>query len=179
MPPGASYIRSMTSLSRGSARASRKLSFGAILPLALFILATMAVAAIGSIATQSGQDWYDTLQKPAFNPPGWVFSPVWTTLYVAMAVAAWLVYREGGPGSPIALGAWVTQLGLNLGWSWAFFGAENAALGLAEILVLLAAILITAGLFYRVKRLAALLMVPNAAWVAFATLLNFEIWRLN
>ena len=109
------------------------------------------MAAIGSIATQSGQDWYDTLQKPAFNPPSWVFSPVWTALYVAMAVAAWLVYRERGPGSPLALGTWVLQLGLNLGWSWVFFGAEQAGLGVLEILILFAAIVVTIVLFFRLR----------------------------
>lgn len=146
-----------------------------------FIVLCLAVAATGGAVTASSVGtWYAGLAKPAFNPPNWVFGPVWTTLYVLMAVAAWRVWRRRGePGARPALGAWALQLALNLGWSFLFFGAQAIGAALAEIALLLAAIVATATLFWRIDRPAGALFVPYIAWVSFATALNAALWRLN
>ena len=146
-----------------------------------FILLGLAVGAAGGAITSTSVDtWYAALEKPSFNPPNWVFAPVWTTLYVLMAIAAWRVWRlrDTPPARP-ALGLWAVQLALNLCWSFVFFGARMVGGALAEIGVLFVAILATGALFWRVDRMAGALMVPYAAWVAFAMVLNAAIWRLN
>ena len=154
------------------------------LGLAGFVALSFAVAgAGGAITATSVGSWYPTLAKPAFNPPDWVFGPVWTLLYAMIAVAGWRVWRlrgwtRNGALDP-ALLAWALQLGLNLCWSFVFFGAQMIGAALIEITVLLAAIGVTARLFWRVERAAAWLLAPYAAWVAFATLLNAALWRLN
>jgi tryptophan-rich sensory protein len=148
--------------------------------LAGFVALTLAAGAAGGLATASSVDtWYPTLAKPAFNPPNWVFAPVWTTLYVLMAIAAWRVWRSGATAARLALGAWALQLALNLSWSLLFFGLQRIGAALAEILVLLAAIALTARLFWRIDRAAGALLAPYLAWVAFAALLNAALWRLN
>lgn len=122
--------------------------------------------------------WYAGLQKPAFNPPNWLFAPVWTTLYALMAVAAWRAWRKVG----LAHGAmllWAVQLFLNFTWSQVFFGMHDAALALADLIVLWVALAATAIRFRRIDRWAAWLLVPTLLWVAFAGVLNWEIWRLN
>jgi tryptophan-rich sensory protein len=121
--------------------------------------------------------WYTTVQQPAFTPPNWVFGPVWTTLYLLMGVALYLVWRD--EKDRLALAAFAVQLALNASWTLVFFGMQWPAGGLAVIVALLAAIVATIALFARVDRRAALLLVPYLAWVGFATALNFEIWRLN
>jgi len=136
------------------------------------------VAAFGS-RFQAGA-WYDQLTRPALTPPSWVFGVVWSVLYGLMAIAAWLVWkRRGFAGAPWALGAFLVQLALNAAWSWLFFGIHRIGLALLEILLLWAAIAITAILFWRHRGLAAALLLPYLLWVSFATCLNFEIWRLN
>jgi len=148
--------------------------------LAGFIVLTLAVAAIGSVFTNSGQDWNDSLEKPWFYPPGWLFGPTWTALYVMMAVAAWLVWRGRGlQRTQGALGLWVAQLALNLAWTGIFFGLEQPGWGLVEIAVLWLAIAATIVAFWRHSEPASWLLVPYLAWVTFATALNFELWRLN
>lgn len=140
-----------------------------------FLVAVFAAAMVGIVAKPDA--WYAGLHKPSFNPPNWLFGPVWTILYIAMAVAAWRVFvRRGFDRS---LWAWSVQLALNAAWSPLFFAAHAIALALADILVLLLAVLGTALLFFRRDRIAGSLMLPYAAWVAFATLLTFAIWRLN
>lgn len=124
--------------------------------------------------------WYATLLKPSWNPPAWVFAPTWTLLYILMALAAWLVWREGGwraQGRP--LGLFLVQLFLNALWTPLFFGLHWPGGALADILVLWAVLAITLLSFGRVNTLACLLLMPYLAWVTFATLLNFTIWRLN
>lgn len=143
-----------------------------------FILLCLAVAGLGGLATaQSVTTWYTTLNKPPFNPPGWIFGPVWTTLYIMMAVAAWRVWLKQGFGLPLYV--WAAQLALNCLWSFLFFAFQSPFWAMVDIIPLLALILLTMRLFLPVDRLAGLLLAPYAAWVSFATLLNFSIWWLN
>ncbi len=148
--------------------------------LAAFLLLVALVSAAGGWATASSVGtWFAGLEKPSFNPPGWLFGPVWTALYVMIAVAGWRLWRRGGPASRRALTAWYVQLLLNLMWSFLFFGARMIGAALIEIVVLLAAIITTIALSWRVDQAAAWLLVPYLAWVSFATLLNAALWRLN
>jgi translocator protein len=154
------------------------------LGLAGFLALGFAVAgAGGAITATSVGGWYQGLAKPGFNPPDWIFGPVWTLLYALIALAGWRIWRLRGwraqGGIEPALLVWALQLALNLCWSFVFFGARMIGAALLEIVVLLAAIVVTLGLFARIERLAAWLLAPYAAWVAFAALLNAELWRLN
>ena len=125
-------------------------------------------------------DWYAQIKKPAWNPPGWIFGPVWTALYVMMAASAWLVWRRGGfPMRRGPLGLFLVQLALNAAWSPLFFGLKDPALAYAEIVLLWLAILGTLVVFWRVDRFAGALLAPYLAWVGFAAVLNFTLWRLN
>lgn len=152
-----------------------------MLPAIAILVATFAVAGLGGLATSSSvTTWYAALEKPTFNPPNSVFGPVWTTLYALMAYAAWRAWR--GAASDLrrrAMVLYAAQLLLNLLWSVAFFGLRQPALALVDIALLLMAILLTGAVFWRIDRTAGLAMAPYAAWVAFAGVLNFEIWRLN
>ena len=124
-----------------------------IAALAVFVALCFAVAAVGGAVTATSVGiWYGQLAKPAFNPPDWMFGPVWTVLYLLMAIAAWRVWCRRGRthGAGLALGAWAVQLALNLCWSFLFFGARMIGAALAEIVVLLAAILVTTGLLEEV-----------------------------
>jgi tryptophan-rich sensory protein len=149
--------------------------------LAGFVALCLAIGAVGGAVTSASVgSWYAELEKPAFNPPDAVFGPVWTVLYLMMAFAAWRVWRlRALAGARTALGAWALQLALNLCWSLVFFGMRMPGAALAEIAALLAAIVLTLVLFWRLDRLAGALLVPYAAWVGFAALLNAAIWQLN
>lgn len=149
--------------------------------LLVFLALCFAVSGLGGLITaQSVGTWYQDLAKPAFNPPDWIFAPVWTTLYLLMAVSAWRVWRRAGlRDGRTALLAFGVQLALNLGWSATFFGLTMPGLALVVVLLLLAAIAVVIRLFWAVDRPAAVLLVPLLAWVGFATLLNAAIWRLN
>jgi len=151
------------------------------LALGGFLAICFLVSGIGGwVTATSVGTWYETLEKPAFNPPDWVFGPVWTALYIMIAVAGWLVWRKAGfSGAKPAFIVYFVQLGLNLLWSFLFFGAQNPAVALAGILALLASIVATALLFSRIDRVAAMLFLPYAAWVAFASVLNGSIAYLN
>ncbi|QUD90897.1 tryptophan-rich sensory protein [Phenylobacterium montanum] len=152
-----------------------------LLPAAASIAIALAVGAVGGFATHSSVgSWYATLAKPSFNPPNAVFGPVWTMLYVLMALAAWRVWRTG-PRKAVGLplGLYAAQLALNLAWSLIFFGLRQPGLALADIAALMALVIATTIAFLRIDRPAGLIMIPYAAWVAFASALNFEIWRLN
>lgn len=149
-----------------------------------FVVLCLAVAAGGGAVTATSVGtWYAALAKPAFNPPNGLFGPVWTALYLMMAFAGWRVWRRrgaaGAGATRLALGAWAVQLALNFGWSLLFFGARLIGAALAEIALLLAAILVTLVLSWRIDRVAGALLLPYAAWVAFATVLNAALWRLN
>jgi translocator protein len=138
-----------------------------------------SAAGIGSLATNPNiATWYAGLVKPTWNPPNWIFGPVWTLLYISMAVAAWLVWRQGGLWQR-ASALFAVQLALNAAWSWLFFGFHMPGAAFVEIVVILAAIAATTIAFWRQSLAAGILMVPYLGWVAFATVLNFTIWRLN
>lgn len=150
-------------------------------PRSLLILAGFVVLVVGAgmfIGTQTSPGvWYAALEKPFFNPPNWVFGPVWFTLYVLIAIAGWRTFLSG-PVS-LAMGLWVLQMLLNWGWSPAFFAAENLWLGVAVIVPLLAVILAFIVERWNRDRISALLFLPYAAWVGFATLLNLSLALLN
>jgi len=150
------------------------------LVLIIFIAICLGVGGLGSIFTAQGvRDWYPTLHKPAGTPPGWVFGPVWTTLYVLMAVSAWLIWRQYGWEARTALVVFAAQLVLNLAWSGIFFGARLPGVALVEITILWLAILLNVVVFYPLSPLAASLLVPYLLWVTYASYLNFGLWRLN
>ena len=151
------------------------------LMLLSFLCLCYGAAVLGSILTSSSvETWYADLRKPSFNPPDWIFAPVWSALYFMMATSAWLVWRKAGwSGARFALALFFGQLALNVAWSGLFFALRRPAIALIEIVFLLGTIIATAVAFRPVSGLAFWLMVPYALWVAFATLLNFKIWRLN
>ncbi|MBN9075090.1 MAG: tryptophan-rich sensory protein [Rhizobiales bacterium] len=149
---------------------------------AVAILPIVAASLLGQWATYPNlANWYAGLTKPVFNPPNWIFAPVWTTLYILMAWSVWRILKlpVATPGRNIALVFFFLQLALNAAWSWLFFGFNNPLAGLVNIVLQWIVILITIALFWQLDGIAAVCLVPLAAWVAFATLLNFEIWRLN
>jgi tryptophan-rich sensory protein len=144
-----------------------------------FLIGTLVVGATASVFTEpSIAGWYASLKKPSFNPPNFVFAPVWTALYVAMAVAAWRAWRVEGVRS-VALTLYFLQLTLNFLWSLVFFAQHQIAMALADIAGMWIAIVATAIAFFRADRVAGLLMLPYIAWVSFAAALNAGIWRLN
>lgn len=143
--------------------------------LVVFLLLVAATAF--SAATNMPDAWFAALEKPSFNPPNWLFGPVWTMLYILMAVAAWRVYRTRG--FDLAVGAWLAQLAVNGAWSPLFFGLHRIDLALLNILVLDVLVLATIVLFWRRDRVAAALMLPYLAWISFATVLNASLLRLN
>ena len=148
-------------------------------PLLGLIILTLLVGASGTFFTEPNiPTWYAALAKPDFNPPNWLFAPVWTTLYILMAVAAWRVWKVTGWKSP-EMALWGVQLALNFLWTPLFFGAHLLLVALVEMAALWLAIAVTAVLFWRKDRIAGLLMLPYLAWVSFAFALNFAIWQLN
>lgn len=152
-----------------------------IAALAGFLALTLGTGFLGSQITASSLDgWYRTLAKPPFNPPDWVFAPVWTTLFVLMAVAAWRIWRlPPDPCRRAGLVLFGAQLLMNIGWSSAFFGLQNPTLGLVVVILLQASVAATTWVFAWRDRVAALLFLPYLAWVAFAMILNAAIVILN
>lgn len=128
----------------------------------------------------ASSEWYDQLNRPSWNPPGWLFGPVWTLLYTFMGIAAWRIWKQlGFSEGKRELGAFIVQLILNGLWSQIFFNMQNVGLALIEIIILLAAIVVTTVLFFRRDKIAGWLMVPYILWVTFATALNAAIWIMN
>lgn len=145
-----------------------------------WLLVAFAAAAVGGFASASAGEFYRELVRPPWAPPGWLFGPVWSALYLLMGLAAWLVWRvRGFAGARSALLVFVSQLAVNALWTWLFFVWRQGALAFLEILMLWVLILVTIGLFWRASRVAALLLLPYLAWVSFASVLTFAIWRLN
>lgn len=146
--------------------------------LAAFLGVTFAAAAVASLATNPAvPGWYESLAKPAWTPPNWLFGPAWTLLYISTAVAAWLVWRERG--TRLALSLYAAQLVLNAGWPVLFFGLKSPGAALLEIAVLWAAVLATTAAFWRASHAAGWLMIPYLWWLTFAAFLNHAIWKLN
>lgn len=153
---------------------------GQALGLLGWLVACFAAAGVGGAASVSAGDFYGALVRPSWAPPGWLFGPVWTVLYVLMGVAAWLVWRARGfAGARGALLLFVGQLIANALWTWLFFVWRLGAAAFAEIIVLWVLILATALLFRRTSRAAAMLLLPYLAWVSFASALTWATWRLN
>lgn len=150
------------------------------LKLPISILVAVLVGALGSLFTSSSvTTWYATINKPAFNPPSWLFAPVWTILYILMGISFWLIWKSRSPEKHRAMGLFIVQLVLNGIWSPIFFGAQAIGGALALIVLLWAAIVLTILVFKKISKPAAWLLVPYIVWVSFATVLNFAIWRLN
>lgn len=142
--------------------------------------ACAATGAIGAIASANAAEFYASLDRPAWAPPGNVFGPVWTALYASMAVAAWLVWRERSwARARGALGLFVAQLLVNALWSWLFFAWRRGGLAFTDIVVLLVLIVATMAAFWRIRRLAAWLLAPYLLWVCFAAALNWTVWQRN
>ena len=148
--------------------------------VALFAWLVFCLSASATAVFLSTGGWFAKLHKPSWNPPSWVFGPVWTLLYILMAIAAWLVWRQGGWKSQrLALGAFLLQWLLNALWTPLFFGMHQLGLAFGEIILLWLVLALTAILFWQVKKSAGWLLLPYLAWVSFAAALNFSIWRLN
>lgn len=146
------------------------------------ILLAQLTGIVGSFFTvTSVKGWYLTINKPSWNPPGWLFGPVWVSLYTLMGIAAYLVWqkRELGQSVRTALAVYGVHLVLNALWSIIFFGLKNPGLALIEILGLLFFIVLTMVMFYKIRPVTLWLLLPYLAWTCFATFLNFTIWRLN
>ena len=147
-------------------------------PLLVFVLLALLVGGSASLFTEpSIPIWYAALAKPSFNPPNWLFAPVWTTLYVLIGVAASRIWKQTSFG--IEIGFWSAQLMLNFCWSAIFFSLHQIGAALLEMGTLWLAILATLVLFWRRDRIAGLLLIPYLAWVSFAFALNLAIWQLN
>ena len=149
--------------------------------LVVWIGVCLGAGALGAIATTTEiNGWYRTIAKPAWNPPDFVFGPVWTTLYMMMGVAAWIVWKPAGfRAAVLPLTLFAVQLGLNVAWSWIFFAMHQPGWACVEIVILWLAIVATTVAFFRSSKIAGWLMVPYLAWVSFASVLNFTIWQLN
>jgi tryptophan-rich sensory protein len=154
---------------------------GRLLGLIAFLALSLVVSVAGGLVTASSvTTWYPTLQKPPFNPPNWIFGPVWTTLYILMATAAWRVWlKERQRLSNLPMLLYGVQLALNFLWSFLFFGLQTIGFALVNIVVLLMAIVATTIVFWRADKVSGLLFAPYLAWVSFATALNASIWWLN
>ncbi|KPJ54465.1 TspO protein [candidate division TA06 bacterium DG_24] len=150
--------------------------------LVISIVLCQSAGVIGSIFTaRSVSTWYPTLRRPFFNPPSWVFGPVWITLYLLMGISLFLVWRKGVGTAQVrvAIVAFAVQLILNAAWSGAFFGLRSPLAGLIVILLLWVAISVTIVLFRQISALASLILIPYIAWVSFAAILNASIYALN
>lgn len=136
----------------------------------------------GALLTNTGDSsWFQQIEKPSWNPPSWLFAPVWTTLYILMGIALYIVWKSGAPDrlKKPAITLWAVQLVLNFFWTLIFFGAEEPGWALVEIIALWVAILLTIFAFARISKLSAWLLVPYIAWVSFASILTATIWQLN
>lgn len=140
----------------------------------------LCFAATGTSLFMSTDGWFESLKKPTWNPPSWLFGPVWTLLYAMMAVAAWLVWRDGGwRANRWALGVFCLQLLFNIMWTPLFFAAQRPDLAFFDIVLLWGTLAVTVVLFWRTHWLAGAMLCPYLAWVSFAAVLNLSIWRMN
>ena len=145
-----------------------------------WLVLCFAAAGIGAVASATAGDFYRQLVRPEWAPPAWLFSPVWTVLYFLMGVAAWLVWRAHGfRGARVALVLFIAQLAVNALWSWLFFEWRRGDLAFVEVVLLWCLIVATVVSFWRLKPLAAALLLPYLGWVTFASALTYFTWRLN
>ena len=148
--------------------------------LAGWLVVTFAAAALGALASSGAETFYLNLELPGWAPPPWLFGPVWSLLYLIIAIAAWLVWRvHGFRYAGFALGLFLVQLAANALWTWLFFSWRLGAVAFIEILILWALIAALIVAFWRLNKAAALLLVPNIAWVSFAVALTYSTWTLN
>ena len=165
-------------MTNGSQRTEKIKGWRSIAGLIGWIALCWAVASFGAVFKPGA--WYAELTKPSWNPPNWVFAPVWSTLYTLMAISAWRVWREGGfEARLLPLALFISQLAVNGLWSWLFFGLHQPLLGFIDLAALWILLLGTIVTFWGACRLAAWLLVPYLAWITFAACLNFALWRLN
>jgi translocator protein len=153
-----------------------------IIKLIASIFICLLAGIIGSVFTYSAiPTWYATLTKPSFNPPNWIFGPVWTFLYITMGIAAFLIWQKGlnQKSAKIAISVFIVQLILNSIWSIAFFGFKSPFAGLVIIILLWITIIVTIIAFSKISTLATVLLIPYILWVSFAGVLNYSIYRLN
>ena len=158
---------------------TRSLSSQVLGFLGWFVVTTIA-GAVGALASVRASSFYSALTQPVWAPPAWLFGPVWTALYLLMAIAAWMIWRTHGfGGARRGLTLFVAQLAANALWTWLFFAWRQGGLALAELVVLWVLIVMTITAFARLNRLAGALLLPYLAWVTFAGALNFSLWRMN
>ena len=152
-----------------------------IFRLIISILIPLIIGFAGSFFTASSVDsWYATINKPSFNPPGWIFAPVWTTLYILIGLSFYLVWRNNfGEARKKVISIYFMQLLFNLLWSVLFFGLKSPLLGFVDIIVLLIFIIANTIFFFKISKIAGYLFVPYLLWVSFASILNFSIYLLN
>ena len=145
-----------------------------------WLLLVFAFAALGAVGSSDAPTFYAQLSKPGWTPPPWVFGPVWSVLYLLMAVAAWLVWREAAhPGRRAAVVLFLVQLVANALWSWMFFAWRTGAGAMADVVLMLVLILATMAAFGRIRPVAAWLLLPYLAWVSFASFLTWTVWQAN
>ena len=172
-------------MAHSAASASTNEAPSSWLGLAGWIAVSAVAGAIGGFASRNATEFYAVLDTPSWAPPGWLFGPVWTTLYVLMGVAAWLVWRARPSSADVqrarrtGLTLFGVQLVLNALWPWLFFEWRTGAWSFGEIVLLWITIAITAAMFARVRAAAAWCLVPYLAWVGFATALTWAVWRGN
>lgn len=149
--------------------------------LVLSLALTLLVGFIAGFATARSIDtWYANLNKPSFNPPNWLFAPVWTILYILMGIALYIVWNKTATSQRnIALTVFLVQLAINFAWSFIFFNSHQVGWALVDIIVLWFLILVTIILFFQISSTAGWLLVPYLLWVSFAGILNYSIWQLN
>ncbi|MEO8798560.1 MAG: TspO/MBR family protein [Polyangiaceae bacterium] len=145
-----------------------------------WLLLSFIAAGVGGWASAHAATFYGGLNQPVWAPPAWLFGPVWTLLYLAMGVAAWMVWRVGGfAAARTTLALFIVQLTVNALWTWLFFAWHLGALAFADIALLWVLIVITMVKFWRIRPLAGALLAPYLAWVSFASALSFAVWHLN
>lgn len=149
--------------------------------LLISIVIPLSIGFLGSFFTTTGEgSWYSQINKPVFNPPNFLFGPVWTTLFVLIGISFYLIWQKGfGKDKKFLIGIFGLQLLLNFLWSFFFFGLENPLIALFDIFLLIAAIIINIIIYYRKQKLSGILLIPYLLWVCFATLLNYAIYILN
>lgn len=158
----------------------RSMNMKDLVSLIVFLAICLGIAAVAGFVTAANiPTWYESLAKPSFTPPDGVFGPVWTILYVLIALSGWMVWRKIGfsPDQPLVI--YGLQLALNFAWSFIFFGAHLIGLAVIDVLLLWFATVWNIATFWRVDRVAAALLVPYLAWVSFASALNIAVWQLN